>query len=626
LQKAPSWWNNKSAGKMAASEKKILSISDVVPGIASNLHKLPALVKDGISTLLMRDGDKKTIGQVLERNAVKYGNQPAVYFEDVMLTHTAFNDLTNQYARYLQAIGVKYGDVVIVFLENRIETLLLTAALAKIGGVASLINSNQRSKVLLHSINMKHSGFFAVGIELIEAFEEILADIHLESEAVLIGVKDSRNAAALPAQYLDIATESWDQSTRNLKLSKPLKAGTPFAYIFTSGTTGMPKASIQTHRKWLTCVNWFGRINMGLNSKDVLYISIPFFHSNALLVGWSSAAANGAAMAIRRKFSVREFWQDARRYNATAFVYIGDICRYLMNAEPAATDRQHRVRKVIGNGLRPDIWDTFKSRFGIEEVYEFYASSEGNLSFTNTLNFDSTVGWCVSKYAIVEYDTEDEVPIRRKGGFMKKVGVGEVGLMLSQINERFPFPGYVNDEENQKKVYRDVFEKGDMWFNTGDLMRDIGYWHTQFVDRLGDTFRWKGENVATAEVEEIINAYPGIATSAVYGVLIPNTDGRAGMAAIQLKEDEAEFNWKNFAAFLRSELPNYAIPIFIRLQTDFEMTATFKIKKSTLKKEGYDLPDSDTEVMILLHGDEAYIPLTADHKQAILKGDLQKRF
>jgi citronellyl-CoA synthetase len=609
---------------MPVQESKRLRIKEVVPGFLSRWTDIPTMAISGISTLLMRDHDVKNIAQVLEANAVKYGNRPAVYFEDTILTHTAFNDLSNQYARYLKSIGVEEGDVVILFLDNRLETLIITTALAKIGAVASLINSNQRSKVLLHSINMKHSGFFAVGVELVDVFEEILPDIDHVRKPVLIGITDGENDV-LPEKYLDINNEARYESARNLEGARKLKAGTPFAYIFTSGTTGMPKASIQTHRKWLTCVNWFGRINMNLNAKDVIYLSIPLFHSNALLVGWSCAAANGAAMAIRRKFSVTEFWKDVRKYNVSAFVYIGDICRYLMNAPEAPTDRQHRVRKVVGNGLRPDIWDAFKQRFGIEEVYEFYASSEGNLSFTNTLNANATVGWCASKYAIVEYDMEEEVPIRGRNGYMTKVGVGEVGLMLSQINERFPFPGYVKGEDNERKVYRNVFEKGDLWFNTGDLMRDIGLWHAQFVDRLGDTFRWKGENVATAEVEEIINAFPAVSTSAVYGVLIPKTDGRAGMAAIQVKGRRDDFDWKAFTTHLRTELPSYAVPVFVRIQDGFEMTATFKIKKSELKKEGYQPADAGIQLYYLCQGAESYQPFTELVLQSIEKGELQRR-
>lgn len=607
---------------MATDKSQVIGIKDLVPAIAGRTSRLPALVKDGLSTLFMRDHHINNIAMVLERNALRYGNRPAIKFEDKILTHTAFNDKVNQYARCLKNHGVKHGDVAIVFLENRLETLLITAAMAKLGAVASLINSNQRSKVLLHSINLRNDGIFIIGIEMIQAFEEIRNEITAKHRHLLFVVTDT-DKETLPESYLDLNSLSSYESARNLPSARQLRAGTPFAYIFTSGTTGMPKASIQTHRRFLTCINWFGRINMGLNERDVIYITIPFFHSNALLVGWSCAAANGAAMAIRRKFSTTHFWDDSRKFGATAFVYIGDICRYLYNAPPSEGDKRHSIKKIVGNGLRPDIWQPFKERFDIEEVFEFYASSEGNLSFTNTLNINSTVGWCVSKYAIVVYDPEEELPIRGRDGLMQKVGKGEVGLMLSQINDRFPFPGYVNEEDNKKKIFRDVFEKGDMWFNTGDLMRDIGFWHTQFVDRVGDTFRWKGENVATAEVEAIVNALDNVATSAVYGVQIPGCDGRAGMAAIQLLDASKHFDGDKVFNALAAELPSYAVPVFVRIVSSFETTATFKIKKSVLKQEAWEVEDP---VYIRYHGSNGYVLMDEKLRQLLQENRLQHLF
>jgi len=566
--------------------KRSISLLELIPIIVNKLpEKLPALVMGGIPTLLQKDSDVNSIGKVMEENAVRFRNKTAILFESEKLTHHELNALVNQYAYFLYNEGVRKGDVVVVFLENRPETLYLTAALAKIGAVASLINSNQRSRVLLHSINLKNDGFYVVGEELLDAFQEISGQVMAPGRKVFIGISD-KCKVSFPDYFIDAKSRLKFFPRKNFPGAGKILSGTPFAYVFTSGTTGMPKASIQTHRKWISCMNWFGRINLGLNSDDVIYVSIPYYHSNALLIAWSSAAVSGAAMAIRRKFSASEFWPDAIRFGATSFIYIGDICRYLMNTVPSDLDKKHQVRKIIGNGMRPDIWNAFKERFNIPEIYEFYASSEGNTTFTNTLNIDCSVGWCASPFSIVQYDMDLDEPVRDKNGYMIKVKKGEVGLMISEINDRFPFPGYVDPADNDKKIFRDVFTRGDAWFNTGDIMRDIGFRHTQFVDRVGDTFRWKGENVATAEVEEIINAYPAVAGSAVYGVQVPHTDGRAGMAAIQLREGY-EMDWTDFSAYLKDELPSYAIPLFIRVVEDFEYTSTYKVRKNKLKREGF---------------------------------------
>ncbi|HRB18962.1 MAG TPA: AMP-binding protein, partial [Chitinophagales bacterium] len=409
-------------------------------------------------------------------------------------------------------------------------------------------------------------------------------------------------------------------SKTNIKGVREIQSGAPFAFIFTSGTTGMPKASIQTHRKWLSCMYWFGKVNLGLNSKDVIYVSIPFYHSNALLIAWSSSAASGAAMAIRRKFSASEFWKDAIQYKATAFIYIGDICRYLYNTPASSLDTQHHINKIIGNGLRPDIWKGFKERFNIKEVYEFYASSEGNMTFTNTLNLDNTVGWCATKFEIIEYDREKGEPIYDRKGFLKKVKWGEVGLMIFEISDKYPFPGYIKKEENEKKIFRNAFSKNDLWYNTGDIMRNIGFLHTQFVDREGDTFRWKGENVSTAEVEEIINKFSAVNQSTVYGVSIPKTDGKAGMAAIQLHK-KTSFNWKDFEDYLQQELPSYAVPVFIRFVDDFEFTSTFKIIKKELKTESYD--QTSAPVWIKRNRKENYQILTPAHLKEIAENGIK---
>lgn len=589
-------------------------------GFASQLvrnlpKKLPGLITGGIPALLQKDTDKKSIGKVLEENAIRYKDKTAILFEDRSWTHAEFNAKVNQYAHLFLRYGVRKGQVVIVFLENRPEVVFIVGALAKIGAIASMINSNQKSQVLSHSINQDNDGYFVVGVELIDTLEQVKEDLKSPGRQVFFAIQDGPSKD-VPSNYIDAENILDRFPATNIEGVKNIQSGKTFAYIFTSGTTGMPKASIQKHRKWIQCMYWFGKVNLDLKTDDVIYVSIPFYHSNALLIAWSSAAVSGAAMAIRRKFSVSEFWEDCIRFNATAFIYIGDILRYLYNAPESELDHQHGIQKIIGNGLRVDIWENFKYRFNIPEVYEFYASSEGNMTFTNTLNIDHTVGWCATKYQIVEYDRERSEPIYDKKGYMKKVKRGEVGLMLFEVSDRYPFPGYVQEEDSSKKIFRNVFKQGDCWFNTGDIMRNIGFLHAQFVDREGDTFRWKGENVSTAEVEEVINTYPAVSGCAVYGVSIPHTDGKAGMVAILLKEG-VKLDWAEFESYLEHELPSYAVPIFVRLEESLDYTSTYKVKKKVLKEEGFQ--NSSTKVWVKENKNEHYKPMTKTLLKRILE-------
>jgi citronellyl-CoA synthetase len=353
---------------------------------------------------------------------------------------------------------------------------------------------------------------------------------------------------------------------------------------------------------------------------DTMYIPLPFFHTNALALSWPPVFANGSAVAIRRKFSVSSFWSDVRKYNATSWCYIGELCRYLMNQPPQSNDRDNPLIKIIGNGLRPDIWQGFKNRFGIDKVYEIYGAAESNLYFVNILNLECTVGRCRQPYAIVKYDVDEDAAIRNKKGFMQRIAVSQTGLLLGEISDDNPFVGYTSKEATESKIIHDVFANGDAWFNTGDLMRDIGYGHTQFVDRTGDTFRWKGENVSTTEVEAVANTLPQVSLSTVYGVGMPGGDGRAGMIAIIPEGSAAVLDFKALADHFQSTLPSYAVPRFVRVKADFDYTPTHKIKKVELKKEGFDPGLVDDALYVLLPGEAEYQPLSGEVYTEILEG------
>ena len=598
---------------------EVLKPAQLVPGLLSLSWRIPSIVKTMRAILGFRNESPLSMGTILERNAEKYSSNTALLYEDFRITHEAFNRRINQYAHYFSAQGVSKGDIALVLVDNRPELLMCIGALSKLGAVASLINPNQRGKVLLYSINLTRGRHFIVGEELLEAFEEIRDELQLTGDDRLYYQPESGQAGALIG-YENLEETIEDQSTSNPTSTGEIKLGDPFAYVFTSGTTGLPKASVQTHRRWFSAMYWFGKIVMNLKPTDVHYCPLPFCHTNGLNVAWSSAAGCGTALAMRRRFSASQFWSDTRKFKANSFIYVGEVCRYLMNQPARPDDRDNPIEAIVGNGLRPDIWKAFKKRFGISKVFELYGAAEAPLIFSNLLNVDCTVGTCLTPFAIVEYDTDADEPVRGEDGFMKKVAPGGNGLLLAEISERMPFVGYTEKEETEKKIFRDVFEKGDLWFNSGDLVFNQGYKHIQFVDRLGDTFRWKGENVSTFEVEKTVNTLNHVAESTAYGVVIPGTDGRAGMVAIIPATEVEAFDLKALADKVRRALPSYAVPKFVRFKEAFETTGTHKIKKKVLRDEGFDPNVVDDPLYVLLPEGDAYQPLTKELYRDILTG------
>jgi acyl-CoA synthetase (AMP-forming)/AMP-acid ligase II len=599
--------------------KELVRPIDLIPGLLSLSWRIPSIFLTVRRLKRFQDDAAESLGAVLERNAEAFPDHPALLYEDVRLTHRELNKRVNRYAHYFSSQGVGKGDVALVLVDNRPELLMLIGALAKLGAVASLINPNQRGEVLRYSLELTRGRHFIVGEELMAAFQEVRGELGLAQQDALY-FQPERGEKTLPAGYVNLDQVTLDQPEDNPPTTGQVRLGDPFAYVFTSGTTGLPKASIQSHRRWISGDYWFGRVVMNLKRSDVYYCPLPFCHTNALNVAWGPAAGCGATLAIRRKFSASHFWDDVRRFNATVFIYIGEICRYLMNQPERADDRDNPVRMIVGNGLRPDIWKAFKRRFGIPRVYELYGAAEAPLVFTNLLNVDCTVGTCLLPYAIVECDVATGEPVRGDDGFMRKVERGGTGLVLAQISDEAPFIGYTDQRETEKKIYRDVFEAGDVWFNSGDLVLNQGCGHVQFVDRLGDTFRWKGENVSTSEVEKVANSLDQVAEATVYGVQIPGTDGRAGMVSIVPTTDYETFDLRRLVDTLLEDLPSYAVPKFVRFRTQLETTATLKIKKHVLRDEGFDPGAIEDPLFVMLPDSDEYRPLTAELHREIVEG------
>jgi citronellyl-CoA synthetase len=566
--------------------------------------------------------NKISWGSLVEENAQKYPNNPAIKFEDITLTYKEFNELVNKYVNYFISIGLKKGDVAKVLIKNRLEFLLVYTANAKIGVISSLINTDLRKKTLIHCMNLTSGKVIIIGEECYSAFSDVRSSLNLSDAQNLCFIPDLKEID-VPNGFIDLPQTIKKFPVGNPSTTVDVHTSDVIAYLFTSGTTGLPKAALLPHGRVTLTGLVSANLMLGFTSKDIMYIPLPFFHGTAIMTGWSSIMAVGGTLALSRKFSASHFWDEIRKFNATAFNYVGEICRYLMNNPPKPDDSNNTVKAVLGNGLRPEIWKEFKSRFDIPIIGEFYGSSEGNISFANVFNFDNTTGYTNAPYAIVKYDLDEDEPIRNKRGFMRKVRRGEVGLLLGKSEGDTEFTGYTDKKATEAKLFRNVFKEGDAWFNTGDLMRDQGCFHAQFVDRLGDTFRWKGHNVSTTEVEQVLNIFDDISMSSVYGVKIPLTDGRVGMAALVSNTRVDDFDFKGLTSFLIENLAPYAIPIFLRFKSDLSTTHSFKFKKVKLKNEGFNIEQIDDPLFVMLPNESEFKPLTKEICKKIQNQDFK---
>ncbi|MEY8015117.1 long-chain-acyl-CoA synthetase FadD6 [Mycobacterium servetii] len=581
--------------------RKAVGLTDIAFRLPGVLADLPVILRGALTGLLARPGSRKSIGTVFQDRAARHGDRVFLRFGDQEVTYRDANAAANRYAAVLAARGVGKGDVVAIMLRNSPSTVLAMLATVKCGAVAGMINYHQRGEVLAHSLGLLDAKVLIAETDLVSA----VADCGTAGSTETLTVEDlERFAMSAPA-------------TNPASASSVQARDTAF-YIFTSGTTGFPKASVMTHRRWLAALAAFGGMGLRLKSSDALYCCLPLYHNNALTVALSSVINSGATLALGSSFSASKFWDEVIASEATAFIYIGEICRYLLNQPPKQTDRAHNVRMIAGNGLRPEIWDEFTERFGIGRVCEFYASSEGNAAFINVFNVPRTTGLFPMPLAYVEYDPDTGAPLRDESGRVRRVPAGQPGLLLSPVNKLQPFDGYTDQESSEKKLVRNAFREGDCWFNSGDVMSPQGLWHAAFVDRLGDTFRWKGENVATTQVEAALASDGSVEDCTVFGVEVPRTGGRAGMAAIKLREG-AEFDGQSLARAVYSQLPAYALPLFVRVVDSIEQTTTFKSRKVQLRDQGYG-PDVKDPLYVLAGREEGYVQYYDDYPDEVAAG------
>jgi len=537
----------------------------------------------------LQKNPNSTLSDTISRLAEVHRDRIAFYYLDETVSYGELEWRANRYAHWAQSIGVKKGDVVGLLMPNKPEYVIAWLGIIRAGGVAALLNTNLTENSLAHCISIVGAKHLIVDVELEQNLVSALP--HLYTPPVIW----AWGGAIRNAENLDEALEKASATPLEAADKPALTINDPALYIYTSGTTGLPKAANISHYRVQSIMNGF---SAAVNAKpeDRMYIAMPLYHSSGGVLALGTVLTVGGAAILRDNFSARNFWSDCVKYEATMFQYIGELCRYLLNCPPDEFENKHKIRLCCGNGLRPDIWEKFRDRFGLDRILEFYGATEGNVVL---LNYDSKPGSVgrIPKWAekifnteIVEFDTEKEAAARGPDGFCIKCAPGIVGEVIGKVidspkNPTNRFDGYADKSETEKKILRDVFEKGDIWFRTGDLMkRDrLGYFY--FIDRIGDTFRWKGENVATSEVAEAISVFPGVLEANVYGVNVPGHDGRAGMVGLVTNDD---FDMADFGNYLIAQLPEYARPRFIRKQVQIEATGTFKQRKVDLVKQGFD--------------------------------------
>ncbi|XP_047453121.1 hsFATP2a_ACSVL_like domain-containing protein [Mugil cephalus] len=551
--------------------------------------------------------------------AKKHPEKIFVHFEGRSYSYGEVDKQSNKVARALQAeAGLKEGDTVALFLANEPSFMWTWLGLAKLGCPAALLNFNIRSKSLLHCFSCCGAKVIIASPELQDAVEEILPTLREQGIAVYL-LSESCSVEGINALCDKISKASDQPLSPDLRLNIHIRSTA--LYIYTSGTTGLPKAAVVTHeRVWAAS---FLQAACGVTADDIFYINLPLYHSAGFLIGMAGAIERGMTVVLRRKFSASQFWDDCRKYDVTVMQYIGETMRYLCNTPKKDNDRNHKVRIAIGNGVRSDIWSQFLNRFGDIKVRELYAATEGNIGFINYTSKVGAVGRVnfVHKfffpYTLIKFDVQKEEPVRNSEGLCIEAGIGEAGLLVGKVTRRSPFVGYAgNQQQTEKKRLRDVLKKGDLFFNTGDLLVVDHEKFVYFQDRVGDTFRWKGENVATSEVADILTMVHCILEANVYGVKVEGHEGRIGMAAVTLKEGQ-DFDCLGTYKQVVNYLPSYARPRFIRIQPCLEMTGTFKMKKVRLVEEGFDPAHIRDPLYFLDTDKKTYVPMTGEIYRAI---------
>eukprot|EP01087_Luapelamoeba_hula_P015671 TRINITY_DN4704_c0_g1_i1.p1 TRINITY_DN4704_c0_g1~~TRINITY_DN4704_c0_g1_i1.p1 ORF type:complete len:645 (-),score=99.92 TRINITY_DN4704_c0_g1_i1:97-2031(-) len=579
-------------------------------------------------------------------------NAIALVFEEKTYTFNDIDKLSNKVANWAVSAGIKPNDTIALLMSNRLEYVTIRLGLLKIGAKIALLNSNVMGIPLAHVLTTSTASILILGSEQLKNYRS-LADLpsvpspdaphvpKLQAVWVHSETGTDENEWKGQSEFKSLNDAFAKASDKNMDFKKqraPIKL-TDVAYlIYTSGTTGLPKAAKVTHKR----IDMFSRFVCALldiTVNDRIYITLPLYHTNGGVLGFSSWHVGGGVV-LSRKFSASRCLDEAKKGRGTIMIYIGELLRYMYAQPPKPSDRDHHIRLVVGNGLRPDIWREFQSRFNIKDIREFYGSTEGNVVL---MNIDNKVGCCgfvprtrlipaflmglVFKGALVSYDVAKDEHPRNSSGLCIRCPANVPGELIGKITtSRFAasgqFEGYTNAEATKRKILENVSSKGDKWFRTGDLLRQDEEGYFYFVDRIGDTFRWKGENVATSEVAEVFTGYSGVEEVIVYGVPIPGQEGKAGMAAFKPTEDLEKFDLDGLHAYLNKQLAAYSNPLFLRVLTTMQTTSTFKYTKVDVQKAGYDPSATDGDRLFFRDSDR-YVPIDAAMYEKINSGKVR---
>ena len=562
-----------------------------------------------------------TLPLLIGQLAGRFGDAPALSSSNATLTYRTLAQAVNRYARWGLAQDLGPGDVVCLVMENCPDYLAIWLGLSQVGVSVALINTNLTGEALAHCVNTVRPRYVLSGAPFAAAVEAVRPQLASEVRCLVSG------AAAGGARPQDLESAACSgEPLPEASYRRPLLRDRALC-IYTSGTTGLPKAANVSHYRLMQWSHWFAGL-MDVTPADRMYNCLPMYHSVGGVVATGATLVGGGTVVLRERFSASGFWQDVTQERCTLFQYIGELCRYLLNSPPQAAEARHQLRLVCGNGLRGDVWVPFQARFRIPQILEYYAATEGNFSLYNCEGRAGAIGRIPPflahrlPVAVVRFDTTTGLPVRDAAGRCLRCEPDEAGEAIGQIlgSEGVSrFEGYTDPEASTGKVLRDVFAPGDAWYRTGDLMRRDVQGFFYFVDRIGDTFRWKGENVSTAEVAGVIGACPGVRDVAVYGVAVPHADGRAGMAALVI---DADFSLANLRAALAA-LPAYARPVFLRILESIEITGTFKLRKQELLAQGYDPARVSDALLVEDPARQSYVPLDAALHASLVAGRLR---
>ena len=568
----------------------------VSSGVAVPREQTQALLDQrAVASGQIKPGDRYTLADRLEQQAQRFGERPFLIYAEQTLSYAEVDARANQMAHTFYAKGLRAGDVCAIAMENRPEFFCTWFGLVKLGVVVAFINTQVNGRALLHALQTTAAKAVVIG-------EECLGNLQATEGLPSVPfwlVPDREYPAGEPLprgvdRQFAARLDSAPRTAFPRDIRADIRAEEPTLLIFTSGTTGLPKAARYSHMRWMSSGDVM-EVTLQATCEDVFYCCLPLYHGAAATSVTSTALRVGASIVVRRKFSVREFWKDVARHHISVFQYIGEICRYLLNQPVVAGEREHSLRCMLGAGLTPDSWQRWLERFGPIQVFEGWGATEANASLINVDNYVGSCGrvpdWTKTNLRLVRFDVENDCHPRDEHGFYQLCEVGEVGEAMGFIVDHPQigggrFEGYTNPEASESKIRRNVFCEGDAYWSSGDLLRYDADGYCYFVDRIGDTFRWKSENVSTLEVADALSELPGLELINIYGVQVPGNEGRAGMAAVLMQPGRA-FDPAALFALGEASLPRYAAPVFVRVTQAADLTSTFKLRKVDLQRQGY---------------------------------------